>query len=290
MILLLAWLSAHAHERLPAHLAASPTDHGWQVELRTPVVARRPLDLQLVFPEDCTQTRHEQTLGQRALVHAHEVRCDSLRGLTVSGLHHTQTDVWVEIDGHPPAVLHAASPTWTPSAPGWVLRGVHHILAGADHVLFLVGLLLAVPHVRGLLWTVSAFTVAHSLSLGLGALGLIPFSAAAVEVLIALSLLLLAAELTRRPSIEHPERFAAAAGLLHGLGFAGALSLLELSTPQFLDALWRFNLGVELGQLAIVGVSWLLLRTLSERARPPLLVLLGGMATFWLADRLVAWW
>jgi hydrogenase/urease accessory protein HupE len=175
--------------------------------------------------------------------------------------------------------------------------GIGHILTGFDHLLFVVALTLLVRRGRQLLATITAFTVAHSVSLALTVLGLVHVPSPPVEASIALSIVLVCGEclrpagsLTRRA----PWAVAFAFGLLHGLGFASAL--LELGVPEqhVPTALLCFNVGVELGQLAIIavviGLRWLVRRLRLARAwmRPGLVYAMGSLAAFWSIDRIRA--
>jgi hydrogenase/urease accessory protein HupE len=171
--------------------------------------------------------------------------------------------------------------------------GVAHILGGFDHLLFVIGLVLLVRDGRRLLLTVTAFTVAHSLTLAASVLGWLTVPSGAVEATIALSIVLLAWEcaspresLTRRA----PWWVAFSFGLLHGFGFAGALSEVGLPPHQLAVALASFNLGVELGQLSIVFPLWLGLRWLgrfsgARRLELGLVYLIGTLSVYWTIDR-----
>src|SRR5262249_43100003 len=142
---------------------------------------------------------------------------------------------------------------------GYVRLGITHILLGADHLLFVLGLLLLVPSLGMLVRTITAFTLAHSVTLGLAVLGLIAVPAAPVEALIAASIVLVALELVRDPGAaptlgrRAPWAIALGFGLLHGLGFAGALADVGLPADRIPLALLGFNAGVEVGQLAFVA-------------------------------------
>src|SRR5262249_12390020 len=146
-------------------------------------------------------------------------------------------------------------------------HGIEHILFGFDHLLFVLALILIVRNTRLLLLTVTAFTVAHSITLSLATLGVVHVPRPPVEACIALSILLLASEIVRsqrsQPSLtaRWPWAVAFSFGLLHGLGFASALIDVGLPQGEVPLALFAFNLGVEAGQLAfiaaVVGVIWL---------------------------------
>jgi hydrogenase/urease accessory protein HupE len=176
--------------------------------------------------------------------------------------------------------------------------GIEHILSGIDHLLFVLGLLLLVGFRRNLVWTVTAFTAAHSITLGASALELVQVPTAPVEATIALSILLVAAEcakpgttVTRRA----PWAVAFAFGLLHGFGFAGALAEFGLPPNHVALALGGFNLGVELGQLLALGVVfaiWLGIRRAPRivEAQPVLVYAMGTLAAYWSIERISQIW
>ena len=180
--------------------------------------------------------------------------------------------------------------------------GVEHILTGFDHLLFVIALTLLVRRRRLLLMTISAFTVAHSLTLASTALGLITVATAPVEATIALSIVLVCAECARVADDAHadsltrraPWLVAFAFGLLHGLGFASALMEIGLPERHIPSALLCFNVGVELGQLAVIAAV-LIVRMVARRlrlTRPWLsrgtVYAMGATAAFWTLDRVAA--
>lgn len=184
-------------------------------------------------------------------------------------------------------------------ASAYLTLGVEHILGGVDHLLFVASLLFLVGFRRKLVWTITAFTLAHSLTLASAALGLLTLRSAPVEATIALSIVLVAAEALNKGG-EHatlsqrlPALVAFLFGLIHGLGFAGALAEIGLPQKHLATALVTFNLGVELGQLFAVGVVyaiWRLLRDrpVVQRARVPLLYGIGSVAAYWSWLRIAA--
>ncbi len=179
--------------------------------------------------------------------------------------------------------------------------GFEHILFGFDHLLFVLGLLLLVSGWRRLIGTITAFTLGHSLTLALATLGLVRVPSSAVEACIALSILMLAVELTRLEAgpasltREHPWLVATAFGLLHGLGFASALTEIGLPSEEIPMALFSFNVGVEGGQLLFVilalGVVHLR-RTLAppSLSRRVLPYLIGSLSAYWCIERVSAFW
>lgn len=177
--------------------------------------------------------------------------------------------------------------------------GVKHILSGWDHLLFVLGLVLLVKGRGQLLWTITAFTLGHSVTLSLAALGWIHVSPAPVEALIAFSILVLAAELLRKQKgratffHRYPWSLAFGFGLLHGLGFAGALVEAGLPVGEIPLALFSFNLGIELGQLLFIAAI-LMLRLLLQALPMPQLIkrmeipayVIGSLAAFWVYERI----
>jgi hydrogenase/urease accessory protein HupE len=306
---------AGAHEVRPGFLeltqtAAESYDFLWkkpsggEVELQiAPVV---PPPCRLVVPG-------AQQLSPGAVVVRGQLSCPGgIAGKTVmiAGLESTITDVLVRvnhIDGRveshllrptSPAVTFGGDTGLAERALGYVQLGFQHILLGTDHLLFVLGLMLIVADRWMLVKTITAFTVAHSITLALATLGyasapLLPLNAA-----IALSILFLGPEIVRAWrgetsfTIRHPWVVAFAFGLLHGFGFASGLSAMGLPKDEIPLALLLFNLGVELGQLAFV-----LLVVLLERAfrvlelRWPLLVqrlpgyVVGTLGAFWTLQR-----
>ena len=181
-------------------------------------------------------------------------------------------------------------------ASAYSLLGVEHILGGHDHLLFVVSLLFLVGFQRRLVWTITAFTVAHSVTLALSTLGWVVLRSPPVEATIALSILLVAGEaLNKAPTLSRrwPAVVAFLFGLIHGLGFAGALSAIGLPEKHLALALLTFNLGVEAGQLLVIAAAWLLVRAVKrweglQPARAPALYAIGGLAAYWTIGRVVA--
>jgi hydrogenase/urease accessory protein HupE len=174
--------------------------------------------------------------------------------------------------------------------------GVEHILTGWDHLLFVIGLLFLVGFNRRLLLTITAFTVAHSVTLALSSLGLLTLRPAPVEATIALSILLVAGEALReRQTLARrwPALVAFLFGLVHGLGFAGALKDIGLPDNHLWVALLSFNVGVEIGQLVTLAAAWLLVYAarrlpFAPQARRATLYAIGSMAAFWTCARVAA--
>jgi hydrogenase/urease accessory protein HupE len=208
------------------------------------------------------------------------------------------TTVW--LDGgqsSPPLALLAPAPPIDrlATARRYLALGFTHIVPGGmDHVLFVLGIYLLSGRARSVLWQVSAFTVAHSITLGLSMYGVVSVSPTVVEPLIALSIAYVAIEnvfLSELKSWRVALVFAF--GLLHGLGFAGALRELGLPRSEFVTALLTFNAGVEAGQLAVIGTAFLLVGWYSahrvwyrSRIVIPASVLIACTAVYWTIQRL----
>lgn len=290
---------ALAHPLAPAalilHEAEGQPAGTLEMTWRTSRVRPRGEVLRPILPARCTtvpdserEEVRESVLATTSLVRCGDGELLGLAGeeLRIEGLDRTETNVFVELtlrDGRQlSALLHARSPTLrfeerhateTHADTGFVRLGVAHLLSGADHVLFVLGLVLLVSGIRQLFWLVSAFTLGHSISLALSATGVVQLPSAPVEMIIALSLLWLALRVLHRrehlvgppPPVRRAALVCAAFGLLHGLGFASAFAETGASGDALPLALLGFNVGVELGQLAIVIPTALLLGLLRKR-------------------------
>lgn len=211
-----------------------------------------------------------------------------------------QTTLYTLTAGQPKVRLFGSaqdSRGWVEIASAYLVLGVEHILTGYDHLLFVLGLLFLVGLQRKLVWTITAFTAAHSLTLASAALGWLTLRPPPVEACIALSIVLVAAE-ALNPRLTLARRWPALVaflfGLVHGLGFAGALKDIGLPQNHLPVALLTFNVGVELGQLACLGAAWLAWRYVlrhwapARRARVPALFGIGTVAAYWSWLRIAA--
>ena len=179
-------------------------------------------------------------------------------------------------------------------AQTYAVLGIEHILSGIDHLLFVLSLLFLVGFRRQLLATVTLFTVAHSLTLAASALGALTLRSPPVEAVIALSIVLVCAEaLNQKDTLTRrwPGIVAFVFGLIHGLGFAGALKDIGLPEQHANMALLTFNLGVEAGQLLVIGLAWLVLLATrrfawTASARRAILYGIGSVSVFWTFSRI----
>jgi hypothetical protein len=309
--------AAWAHEARPAYLELDETAPGrFTVLWRTPVLAGMRLPVVLKLPDDVQNLKDPsvQDLADSRLERRWiDAGPNGLAGRRIEfvGLQLTITDVLVRVerlDGaswtaiarpSQPWVEVAASQTPWGVAGAYVVQGLRHILFGADHMLFVLGLLLIVEGRWMLLETVSAFTVAHSITLAIATLGYALVPVVPLNAAIALSILFLGPEIVRRWrgetsfTIRHPWVVAFAFGLLHGFGFASALTGAGLPRHELPLALLSFNVGVELGQLGFVALVLALehsVRVLEVRwprwvqAVPGYAV--GSLGAFWTVQRL----
>lgn len=307
---------ANAHEMRPSLLELRAGHEGLvEVTWKVALLKGRVPALRLTLPNDCEPVS-ERIIDRTATAQTARwwTRCPA-QGLVgqvvrVDGLRTVGTEVFARhraADGTlTEGVLRAGDPTWTvpgrsgPSTAGYFGLGLEHIWSGPDHLLFVFGLLLVVGRSRrGLLATISAFTLGHTVTLGAATLGWVTAPTGAVEAIIALSILYLAVEVgqnTDAPKydIGRPWMYALVCGLVHGLGFAGALDAVGLPAGGVVGALLFFNLGVEAGQLAFIGVVLALARSFTSlpkfnhQARHVAAYGLGLPAGFWFVDRVAS--
>jgi hydrogenase/urease accessory protein HupE len=312
---ILICLPAFAHELWPAYLQLDERADGIvDVRFKVPKTGGLPHPLTVRLPSQCETVgvpRIEES--ERALAQLWSVRCaGGLAGksLTVDGLAIVSTEALVRIeraDGSArvslltpdePVLTLQASPHWLDVARGYFVLGVEHILLGIDHLLFVLALLIMTNGVWSIVKTVTAFTIAHSITLALATLSVVNMPSAPIEAIIALSIVFVAAEIVHarqgRPGIaaRAPWIVAFVFGLLHGFGFAGALSEVGLPANHVPLALLFFNLGVEAGQLVFVGAVLVLVavwrRTRIVLPRWAELVTpyaIGSIAMVWVIDR-----
>ena len=279
---------------MTALIAALLLSHGvdmalLEVETGDPVairwVAKPGVDARLELPESCSRDNLRAVGDARTFT----LSC-GLQTLTLGG----SADVVVRIDGSSSRLLTGGQRTVplvdSHANSGFVVVGLRHILFGWDHLAFVLGLLLLVSGWRPLLATITAFTVGHSITLALAATGKVALPAAPVEACIALSVLLLAVELTHERETltrRSPWLVAGGFGLLHGLGFAGALMEIGLPSGGMALALLSFNVGVELGQLAFAGAVLAVLKLLPHVPVRAMAYGLGGMSAAWTIERVM---
>jgi hydrogenase/urease accessory protein HupE len=321
LLLALLWIScpdlSAAHEVRPAYLELRQrADDRYDVLWKVPALGNdMRLGIYVELPAKCKRLGESYRLFRNnAFMERWSVDCPGgLVGHTIAidGLTATMTNVLVRVQRSngttqvaklTPAVatfVVEAQPDALEVAATYFRLGVEHILTGVDHLLFVLALLILVKEVKRLIATVTAFTLAHSLTLAGATLGLVHVPQPPVEACIALSIVFVAAEILRRRgglTARFPWMIAFIFGLLHGFGFAGALSEVGLPQNAIPIALLFFNLGVEAGQLLFIGAVFtavaaghFILRS-RRLALPPWAwrippYAIGALATFWVIDR-----
>lgn len=294
-------LPADAHEFRPAVAALyEQPDGSWIVQTQPAFdAARRPLpDVVPAFAPGCTRDGpvlrcregEPAWIGYEGLS-AHPVDV-VVRVVAADGSQRTQV---LRDEGD---TMPLAGAEGTGAMLGrFVALGIEHIAIGADHVMFVLGLWLLVGFSARLFWTITGFTLAHSITLGASTLGWVEVSQGPVEAVIAVSIVLLAVEIVREaPSLTRraPAAVAFGFGLLHGFGFAGALRQIGLPPDRAWTALLGFNLGVEIGQVLLLLGAAAIARLVGDRLGPrprTIAVTVGGaVAVAWTIERVVALW
>ena len=287
----------------------------WQVKLKAPLKGGMAANVAPVLPAECTLNTPRRNLIEGSLISMWDATCALplvRREVGLSGLDKTVSDALVRITplGRPvqAARLTAASPRAIIAARAgtaqvartYFVLGVDHILTGYDHLLFVLSLVLLLNGGWVIARTVTAFTVAHSITLVGATLGLLGVSQKPVEICIALSIVFLAVEIVKRdpahPRLSEriPWLIAFLFGLLHGFGFAGALAAIGMPEGEVPIALLAFNLGVEAGQLAIVIAALILLGLTGRfaisalpRVKHGSAYAIGITASFWFITRVL---
>ena len=309
--------SLQADEVRPGYLELKEkSPNSFSVILKVPAKGDKKLSLEAVLPENCkTVLEKSSGFSAAAYIERWSVKCETgivNESIKIEGLENTNTDLLLRLEflnGTSQSVLlsptnnsykvpKVASSLQVIETYTWL--GITHILLGFDHLLFVFALLLIVKSMRRLLWTITAFTLAHSITMVGATLGFVSMPQKPVEAIIALSILFLAMEIVheKQGKIGLTSRFpwliAFIFGLLHGFGFAGALAEIGLPQQAITLALIFFNIGVELGQLMFVAVvvlvGWILQHlkypNLLEKAETVVVYVIGGLSAFWVIERL----
>lgn len=320
-LLLFGWLPVAAHEVRPGYIEINETAvDRFDIIWKQPVRDLGPgevagLGLRPVFPENCARV-NDSRMQRRpgVLIERFSLICTGGligRQIGVEGLRRTITDVFVQLhlldDSRASLRLTAENPVQRFAGGGtglWAYfgLGVEHLIFGLDHILFVLGLVMLVKGWRALVYVITAFTLAHSITLALAMLADISAPSAVVEAIIALSILFLAVELLRPEdersplATRYPQFVAFGFGLLHGFGFAGVLGDIGLPRDLAAPALALFNIGLEVGQLLVVVLALAAGKLLAPIiVRRPVLaeapiVVIGGVSVYWLIDRMSGIW
>ena len=323
LALLLANVPADADVFKPAYLQLKQTSaEEFEVMWKVPAMnSVTTLKVAPVFPEGTLNTSLPSSIfAGGATVQRWQIRVPGgLEGepIVFTNLARTGLDVLVRVerlDGteqlerilpFEPSFALKPSPGALEVVTTYLVLGVEHILSGFDHLLFVLALVMIVTGTRRLLITITAFTIAHSITLAFATLGLVHVPGPPVEAIIALSIVFVASEILHLHNgreglaVRKPWVIAFSFGLLHGLGFAGALAEVGLPQNSIPLALLFFNVGVEIGQLVFIGavltLAALASRILRGSLGPRWTVIapsyfIGGVASFWVVERTIAFW
>ena len=287
-------------------------NQNWKVSFKQPQINGRFLNLKV--KTNCTAGEIEPIVGVTALQENFDLFCqpDDLSRVEIEGLERTMVDTMVTVgrlDGQESNHLISSSQPVlvigqsAPAVPVYLILGIEHLIFGFDHVLFVLVLLYVVRGWKNLLKVITSFTIAHSVTLGLSSLGILKLAQPPVEALISLSIVFLAAEALREQKgcmTRAPWVVSALFGLLHGMGFAGALADIGLPEGSAIMALMLFNVGIEIGQLMVVVTAMLLVAAVSRIAvidrsnrmvtnfiKAPLMGA-GCIAGYWFIERVLA--
>ena len=312
-ILWLVALQCFANEMRPAFAQLVETEEGISATLRHPLVPGFRPDLALDLGGCDTSAEIISQRQEGTLIQSWQEYCDqalSLSTLAIRNLYPGVSEVLVSIthlDGsvqrfvvrpdNPVVNLGEAD---SPLLPAYLELGIEHLLAGLEHVLFVIAVMVLITDRWRLIATITAFTIAHSITLALSTFELLQISQSAVEALIALSLLFMAVEMLSKTSsltANYPWLISFGFGLIHGLGFAGVLREVGLPDDAALWALLLFNIGLEIGQLMVVAAClflgfliryWRRKITAADVSLSNLLpaYFIGPISVWWLLQRL----
>lgn len=316
-VLVLLAQPARADDLRPGYLEWTEHAPGeWRVTWKAPLLGGLATRAKPILPPGCAVANAQRQFAGPSVVETFRVHCAvplAGRTLGLAGLESGFTDALLRVA---PLNRPVQAARLTPQEPQVAVMartsaptvwrtyfglGFEHILLGFDHLLFVVALVLLIGGWRRLVATVTAFTIAHSLTLAATTLGLMTVARKPVEICIALSIVLIAREILRPSGAEPtlarraPALIAFAFGLLHGFGFAAALAEIGLPAGEVPLALFAFNVGVEFGQLAIVAAMLAAIAMVARFAtnwqRPATVAgayLIGAVATAWLIERTLA--
>jgi hypothetical protein len=294
-----------SHEFNPAHLVIDElNEHEYKVSWMYPVknIGARA---EIIFPTTCERKNQTPIQKGKYLVEKITINCEnSLKGQTIEVKNlSVLNDALVTMTYINGEVFEGLMNLKKSSLKipfkeqiyplGYFTLGIDHLLSGNDHILFILGLLFLISGFLNAIKTITAFTLAHSITLGLSVFELVSLPQATVEAIIALTIIYLSMEVSEKKKYATtPWLIAFGFGLLHGLGFANALTGIGIGNEQLLLSLLFFNLGIEAGQLLLVPIFgsciWLAGKfNLYKQSATLTSFVLGGMGFFWLIDRTI---
>ncbi len=319
MFIFLVSAKGRSHEVRPAYLQIVQTsENSYEVFWKVPSMGDAVPKIQPVFPPFFTvEILQNPNQIPGSVIYSYTISSEEmLQGniLRIEGLNKTLIDVLVNItylngekvtfmlQPDKDAGVIPGKSTTISVIKTYTKLGIEHILFGIDHLLFVLALIMITMGRWKIIKTITAFTIAHSITLSLAALGYVNFPPAPVEAVIALSIVFLAIEIIKlingkqTLTSKKPWLVAFTFGLLHGFGFAGAVSNIGLPQQDIPFALAFFNVGVEIGQIAFVLVVLAIIKLLSFKKDWPVFIkkvpayAIGSLASFWMIERVLAFW
>ena len=304
--LLISSLNLLSHEFNPAHLIINQSDdkqNSYDATWMYPVknIGKRA---DVIFPNICTTTGSDPFVQGKYIIEKISLECnESIKGRFIEIVNlSVLTDALVTINFQEDTFEGLVNvqrnkieiplvEQYYPTA--YLYLGVGHLFDGLDHILFIFGLLFCISGLVNIIKTITAFTVAHSFTLGLSLYDMINLPQGTVEALIALTIVFLALEINdSAKQLKTPWLMAFSFGLLHGMGFAGALSDIGIANDQMLLSLLFFNAGIELAQIALIPIPLVLIYLASKINFENYLqrsasLFIGGMGFYWFIDRVI---
>jgi hypothetical protein len=304
-LLFLSTLDINSHEFNPAHLVINQLndDFSYEAIWMYPYknIGRRA---EVIFPNECSTESNDLYYQGKYINEKISLECSSsLKGLSVEITSlSVLTDALITINFNDDTfqglvnvqnnVLNIPlESNYYPSS--YLQLGFSHLFDGLDHILFIFGLLFCISGFINIIKTITAFTIAHSITLGLTVFELISLPQGTIEALIALTIVYLATEINRnKGSVKTPWIMAFGFGLLHGLGFAGALMDIGIANNNMLLSLFFFNVGIEIAQIALIPIPLIILLisnkfNITEITKIIVSLCIGGMGFYWFIDRVI---
>ncbi len=313
-LLLPIWLFAH-QSGLSYIKITEDKAHHISVVYKTPLQDLNANPIEIHYPHECFKTEQfPHDIHKGFIIQKYKLECSSggLFGkrIWIKGLIKQNRGVLIEyqnpslkqsrlLRAESPFILIDAKSSKLTLFISYLKLGIHHILSGYDHLLFVLCLLILAKNLKALLFAVTAFTLAHSITLASAMLGVVNLPVAFIEAMIALSILFLARELvqTQQNTLtkKHLEYVAFIFGLLHGFGFSNVLKSIGLADDALALSLFSFNLGIEIGQLLFILAVSLIYYLVKRLIKRPLLEIkvyvgyfVGILSAFWFIQRVLA--
>ena len=304
--LLIGSFNLLSHEFNPAHLIIDQSDENlssyeatWMYPVKN--IGKRA---DVIFPDTCTPKGSDPFVQGKYIIEKISLQCNEpIKGRFIEIVNlSVLTDALVTINFQEDTFEGLVNvqrnkieiplvEQYYPTA--YLFLGVGHLFDGLDHILFIFGLLFCISGLVNIIKTITAFTVAHSITLGLSVYDLVYLPQGTVEALIALTIVYLALEINDSDKqLKTPWVMAFSFGLLHGLGFAGALSDIGIANDQMLLSLLFFNIGIELAQIALIPIPLILIYVASRinfqnYLQITVSLFIGGMGFYWFIDRVI---